>query len=800
MAASVAFPLFTRCEAAGVLDGESALIVAPTATGKSYIGRSTLYRAIRKDRSRVHAYLVPFRALANEQYETILDELRAAGDDETRVRIATGDYTDAVKPESANLLVATYERFMGLIESDRFKLGTVVADEFHLIDDESRGPAVEGLFARLLAMRRPQSLIALSAVIENGDTLADWLGVKLVEGKPEDRAVPVRFDSELVDDRDATLHDEIAAVLRAGKQAIVFCRSKLAAQKVALELAEVVGPTVDPQRKEALARCGARLTEEVEDAAAIRDLIQTGAAFHHAGLVRPARQAIEEAFRQRDLSVIACTPTLAAGVNLPAELVVVRDVLRTEVVRGRHIPVVLASAEVLNMLGRAGRPLLVEQGRGLVLIEKKVEDRPDIERLRRAIDAGRGSAVQSRFPESYDAMLRFVVSTVVDRGEASLEDLAEVFRHTLWYHQEQADISFERPLHADMMEDLPAYARAEKEAKTLELADVEVVPDGVEGSVRSKARKHAFALRVGESSCDCEAAKFRPFEVCKHLAFAIHELLFGEAVDPEIHSRALYACMHLFRKTLDLGTRLKEAVDLLLAWGLLTRVPGGVAATTSGRVASHARFDVLLVRQAALRVSDFGTTTSHRDVALCTVDDYFGPAPEREKWHRAVEQWVDGVDADKIKLPKKFRGDFENGLEDLARVASLYAELASASGLKDVTRVCDQARAALLYGVAPEVVPLAALKFAGLGRRRCAALYHQYGIHGVDELAKASPELVRLPGLGPDRVREWVTRAAAIVARRDADAARSADPEDAMDDLLAAFRVEPISLGTGAAS
>jgi Helix-hairpin-helix domain len=253
--------------------------------------------------------------------------------------------------------------------------------------------------------------------------------------------------------------------------------------------------------------------------------------------------------------------------------------------------------------------------------------------------------------------------------------------------------------------------------------------------------------------------------------------------------------MHLFRNTLDLGTRLKEAVDLLLAWDLLARVPGGVAATTAGRVASHARFDVLLVRQAASRVRGFDAATSHRVVALCTVDDYFGPAPEREKWRQAVEQWVDGVDSDKITLPKKFRGDFENGLEDLARVASLYGEMAAAFGLKEVARTCDQARAALLYGVAPEIVPLAALKFAGLGRRRCAALYHQYGIHGLDELAAASPELVRLPGLGPDRVREWVVRAAAIVARREADAARAADPEDAMDDLLAAFRVEPISLG-----
>ena len=459
---------------------------------------------------------------------------------------------------------------------------------------------------------------------------------------------------------------------------------------------------------------------------------------------------------------------------------------------------VLASGEVLNMLGRAGRPPFVERGRGLVLIEKKVEERPDVERLRAAVQSGRGSAVESRFPSSYDAMLRFVLSTVVDRGEVALADLAEVFKRTLWYHQEPADISFDRSLQADMMEDLPAYARAEREAKRLKVADLQLVPDGVEGVVRSGPRRHAFAVRVGERTCDCEAARFRPYEVCKHLAYAIHELLFAEGVEGEVRSRALYACMHLFRGTLDLGTRLKEAVDLLLDWDLLARVPGGVGATAEGKVASHSRFDVLLVRQAAVRVKLLDPSTPYRDVALGTVDDYFGPAPEREKWRRAVEQWVDGVDIEKIPLPKKFRGDFDNGLEDLARVASLYAELARAFGEGDVAAVCERARGVLLYGVAPEVVPLASLRFPGLARRRCTTLYQQYAIRGVDDLAKASPELLRLPGVGLERLGEWVGRAAAIVARRDAAAAAASDAEAAMDDLLAEFHVEPASLGPGA--
>src|SRR5690606_38622781 len=56
--------LYERAEALGVLDGESALIVAPTATGKSHIAREAICRALAGGAIGTRAYPVPFRALA----------------------------------------------------------------------------------------------------------------------------------------------------------------------------------------------------------------------------------------------------------------------------------------------------------------------------------------------------------------------------------------------------------------------------------------------------------------------------------------------------------------------------------------------------------------------------------------------------------------------------------------------------------------------------------------------------------------------------------------------------------------
>ena len=97
----------------------------------------------------------------------------------------------------------------------------------------------------------------------------------------------------------------------------------------------------------------------------LKDLLSYGFAIHHAGMTRADRNLVEESFAAGNLQVLVSTATLAWGVNLPAHTVIIRGTKVYSPERGSWAE--LNSQDVLQMLGRAGRPQYDTFGSGIIL-------------------------------------------------------------------------------------------------------------------------------------------------------------------------------------------------------------------------------------------------------------------------------------------------------------------------------------------------------------------------------------------------------------------------------------------------
>ena len=83
------------------------------------------------------------------------------------------------------------------------------------------------------------------------------------------------------------------------------------------------------------------------------------------GMSREDRALVEDLFAEGHVQVLVCTATLAWGVNLPAHTVIIKGTQIYNPEKGRWVE--LSSQDVLQMLGRAGRPQYDTFGEGVII-------------------------------------------------------------------------------------------------------------------------------------------------------------------------------------------------------------------------------------------------------------------------------------------------------------------------------------------------------------------------------------------------------------------------------------------------
>ena len=424
----------------GLLTGQNMVVAAPTASGKTLLAEISAVDIIRKGKKAV--YIVPLRALASEKYEEMKKKYSSLG---IRVGVSTGDMDSADHWLSdKDLIIITSEKLDSLLRHGlgwMNEIGLVIADEIHLLDSPDRGPTLEVVLTRLRQFADPR-ILALSATINNYMELADWLDavavksdyrpVKLYRGVALDSSIKFHPEKTITLNPDIpTVRGIISDTLKLSKQALVFIGTRRNAESAAEKLCSVTEAALTPAERNILSKTAKAVENVLEhptkQCRRLAECVRKGSAFHHAGLTNKQRKLIEEAFKSGAVKTICATPTLAAGINLPAYRTVVRDLKRFSSFKGMDWISVL---EIEQMMGRAGRPKYDTEGQAILVARNE----PEAEYIWENYIMGETEKIYSKL--SVEPVLRMHVLSLIASGVApTKQKLFDFFSKTFYAHQ-----------------------------------------------------------------------------------------------------------------------------------------------------------------------------------------------------------------------------------------------------------------------------------------------------------------------------------------------------------------------------
>ena len=702
---------------AGLLGGRSVLVSAPTASGKTLVAMLAMMAHLSAGRPGKIVYLSPLRALASEKFAEFRRLGRVVlGGKRARVMVSTGETGQGAKIGDADILVLTNERMDALLRQDpkwASRIGLVVADEVHMIGDPFRGATLEMVLARLRMSKRAPQIVGLSATMANAAEIAKWLGARLVDSDWR----PVQLREGVHHGASITMADGArrrlrpsslgAAVdigveaVREGGQSLVFAETRALSVSLAEKAAPAVSRSLGGGDRAELAAVAAAILASAESTNLVKTLaglVRKGVAFHHAGLAQPARAEVEAAFRARRIRLLASTPTLAAGVNLPARRVVVSSILRYDPSLGKKAPI--SVLEYKQLCGRAGRPQYDEYGEAIAVSPRSYKK----DQVMRRYVRGRPQPVRSQLA-SAAAMRTHVLSLVAVSPGIKKSEAARFFAGTLAGLQSRAalmrgkiDIAIESLAKSGLVCKKGARLHATDLGSMASLLYLDPDTAALFRDAIEAAPRAAASAAAGSSRKPRAAAPKRPARLTLGL---LHEITSCSMFFPKVYMREsdYYAASSLASS---------KRGELFMGTPRAGRVRGG-----SGWWRWSMPED---------------TTGFNR--SLLALDAWLGEDPEARIAGRL------GVES----------GDMHRIVESAEWLAYCMGRLAGGLGRPDLAREIAVLRARIRHGIGEELVELASVR--GVGRVRARRLYRR-GIAGKAALASASVrKIASIDGIG----------------------------------------------------
>ena len=385
------YPPQADCIKTGLLENNNLIVSTPTASGKTLVAIISALQHIENEGKII--YLSPLRALASEKYNDFkkLESLSKPNGSSIKVSISTGDFeSNSEYLKNSDIIILTNEKFDSLQRHGikwLSQVSLIVIDEIHLIGDSYRGPTLEMIIAKMLISEHSPQILGLSATINNVEEISDWIGAKPVVSnwRPvalsegvfcfgqidfKDGNPPINIENS----GEGTAIDIAIDMVKQNGQSIIFTETRKRASSLAKKIEKMMPLLLTQEQSDELSDLSTLLkksdTSNDMNELLVK-LLKHGVALHHAGVSNQQRQVIETGFRERKIKIICATPTLAAGVNLPARRVVLSSYLRYDMQYGGMSPI--SVLDYKQMCGRAGRPQYDDKGETILIANNESE-------------------------------------------------------------------------------------------------------------------------------------------------------------------------------------------------------------------------------------------------------------------------------------------------------------------------------------------------------------------------------------------------------------------------------------------
>ncbi|KAF8377969.1 hypothetical protein HHK36_031358 [Tetracentron sinense] len=378
-----------------LFQAENILLCAPTGAGKTNVAMLTILQQIALHRNPDGSfnnsnykivYVAPMKALVAQVVGNLSDRLQHY---DVKVKELSGDQTlTRQQIEETQIIVTTPEKWDIITRKSGDRTYTqlvklLIIDEIHLLHD-NRGPVLESIVARTIRQiettKEHIRLVGLSATLPNYEDVASFLRVDLEKGlfyfdnsyRPCPLAqqyigITVKKPLQRFQLMNDVCYEKVMTM--AGKhQVLIFVHSTKETAKTARAIRDtaLANDTLGRFLKEdSASREILHSHTELVKSNDLKDLLPYGFAIHHAGMTRVDRQLVEVLFVDGHIQVLVSTATLAWGVNLLAHTVIIKGTQIYSPEKGAWTE--LSPLDVMQMLGRAGRPQYDSYGEGIIL-------------------------------------------------------------------------------------------------------------------------------------------------------------------------------------------------------------------------------------------------------------------------------------------------------------------------------------------------------------------------------------------------------------------------------------------------